>query len=557
MKNWISYLQSLERKANERNNFPTEAELVDFCEFTGTTYAQGILLAACVMNRGRRKTVTLSSIYDLLAERIDPKAMNHAFETLVAWGFIEIKADDATDYDPELELNHTVVVALRTHQKILLLGHKKEIHPQEKELLGMYALAVLFLSRSMACTTWQMHCMDFIRKSSHPLAKKIKGIKGGELVKSAALFACVLFYMDWRNLTVRWLSSLFSPNRLRAKMLYDEWMSDNSALLATGMLRLEQGGFGRKILVADYLLPVVEKDKHGEKTAPEALFVPPTLQRITPSSISKRELIYNEDIHTATDELFKLLRPKNFSTYRKRFQKESEFSGVTILLSGMPGTGKTELARQLARESGRELLLFNVSEQRDMYYGESEKKIKQLFEFYKSSAENPATAPILCFNEADSIFQKRASNIGNTAQTENAVQTILLNELEVFSGILICTTNLPKTFDAAFARRFLFRIDIGMPDAEARELLLWQFFPKLDTETCRILAQKYCFSAAQLLNISRKLHISSILRKKKTVLALEIESYLLNELESSANKHRSVVGFDVANRQEYQQAHLK
>ena len=94
MKNWISYLQSLERKSNERNNLPTEAELEAFCEFTNTTNAQGAVLAACIMNKGRRKTVTVSSIFDLLADRIEPQDLNHAFETMVTWGFIEIKADD-------------------------------------------------------------------------------------------------------------------------------------------------------------------------------------------------------------------------------------------------------------------------------------------------------------------------------------------------------------------------------------------------------------------------------------------------------------------------------
>jgi len=537
-------LQSLERKSNERNNLPTEAELEAFCEFTNTTNAQGAVLAACIMNKGRRKTVTVSSIFDLLADRIEPQDLNHAFETMVTWGFIEIKADDASDYDPELELNHTVVVALRTDQKFLLLRHKQEIQPQEQELLNMYALAVLFLSRSIACATWQMHCMAFIRKSGHPLARKTKRLKCNELVKSAALLACLLFIMDWRNLNVRWLSSLFSSNRLRAKRLHDEWMSDTSALLATGMLRLEQGSFGRKVLVADYLPPALNEVKRGGNTTPEALLLPPTLQRITASTISERSLLYNDDIRSVTDELFQLLLPQKFTTYRKRMQKQSEFSGITILLSGLPGTGKTELARQLARESNRELLMFNVSEQRDMYYGESEKKIKQLFDYYKASAENPATAPILCFNEADSIFQQRANNMGNTAQTENAVQTILLNELEAFSGILICTTNLPQLFDAAFARRFLYRITIGMPDAETRERLLMQFFPQLEPQPRRQLAQKFSFSAAQLLNFSRKLQITSILRKRRTSLAIELETHLMDELESSTNRHRAVVGFN-------------
>jgi DNA polymerase III delta prime subunit len=545
MKNWISHLQALEKKTNERTHFPTEADLHSFCEFTNTSYAQGAVLAACIMNNGRRRNATVSSIFERLAERIEPKMLNEAFATLVTWGFIEINAEDASEYNPELELNHTVDVALRTGQKLLMVCHKKEIHPQEQELLNMYALAVLFLSRNMACATWQMHCMTFIRKSSHPLARKAKAIKCDDRVKSAAVFACLLFLMDWRNLSVRWLSSLFSSNQLRAKRLHDEWMADNSALIATGLLRFEQGNFGRKILVADFMLPASGELKRGVNGGADPLILPPTLQRTAASSIEERTLLYNHDTKPITDELFELIKPKSFESYRKSMQKQKDIIGVTVLLSGLPGTGKTELARQLARKSGRDLLIFNVAEQRDMYYGESEKKIKQLFEYYKLSAINPSTAPILCFNEADSIFQNRSKSVGNLAQTENAVQTILLNELETFSGILICTTNLPKMFDLAFTRRFLYRIDIGMPDFETRKLLLIQFFPQLEPEKCWQLAQKYCFSAAQLLNFCRKANIAKAIRRKTTALALALEEYLLKELEGSTYRQRAVVGFNL------------
>jgi chemotaxis protein MotB len=87
-------------------------------------------------------------------------------------------------------------------------------------------------------------------------------------------------------------------------------------------------------------------------------------------------------------------------------------------LSGGPGTGKTELARQAARASGRDLIMFNVAEQRDKYFGESEKRIKEVFDSYENMIQSGYRPPVLFFNEADSVFQKRSSNESSMSKTE-------------------------------------------------------------------------------------------------------------------------------------------
>jgi hypothetical protein len=545
MKNWISQIQKLEKKSSDRNFHPSETELANFCTFTDTTYAQGSILAAFILTNGKRRSSTITGIFDRITEHLEPHDMHEAFSDLVMWGYIEIKADDANESDPEIELNHTVDVALRTGQKLLLREHRLQNNPTEQELLHMYAQAVLFLSRNIAFRTWQSYCHTFIRKSRHPLAKKVKRMSGEIPIKSAVLFACLLFLMDWRNINMRWISHLFSPNRIRAKMLYDEWMAPNSLMLTNGLLRLVDGSFGRKILIADLAFARAKTSlQKGEKEGPIHT-TPSTLQRIYPKKIKERLLLYNADTALLTHELYQLTQPKSFATFRKKMSKQSEFSGITVLLTGKPGTGKTELARQLARTTGRELLLFNVAEQRDMYYGESEKKIKQLFDYYRSCAENPETAPILCFNEADSIFQRRGSSISNTTQTENTVQTILLNELEVFSGILICTTNLPKMFDDAFSRRFLYRIDIGMPNIETRQRMLEEFFPLLKSEASKKLAEDHSFSAAQLENFKRKHQIASLIKRKPQSLENELGKFLHEEFNNTHKSHRPVMGFKI------------
>lgn len=73
--------------------------------------------------------------------------------------------------------------------------------------------------------------------------------------------------------------------------------------------------------------------------------------------------------------------------------------GLTILLHGYPGTGKTETIYQLARQTNRNILFVNISEIRDKYVGESEKRLKAVFETYKNSIKHFEQVPILLFNE--------------------------------------------------------------------------------------------------------------------------------------------------------------
>jgi SpoVK/Ycf46/Vps4 family AAA+-type ATPase len=63
--------------------------------------------------------------------------------------------------------------------------------------------------------------------------------------------------------------------------------------------------------------------------------------------------------------------------------------------------------------------------------------------------------PILLFNEADAIIGKRKStDSSSVADSENAIQNVLLEELENFDGILFATSNLVANLDSAFERRF-------------------------------------------------------------------------------------------------------
>jgi SpoVK/Ycf46/Vps4 family AAA+-type ATPase len=157
-----------------------------------------------------------------------------------------------------------------------------------------------------------------------------------------------------------------------------------------------------------------------------------------------------------------------------------------------------------------------ISLSKSMWFGESEKVIKRIFTDYKSFAKECERMPILFFNEADAIISKRRElGNSNVAQTENAIQNILLEELENFEGILIATTNLANNLDSAFERRFLFKIQFQKPNTTIRAEIWKSKLPFLEIEDCNLLADKFDFSGGQIDNILRKNEIHEIIHGEK------------------------------------------
>ena len=167
---------------------------------------------------------------------------------------------------------------------------------------------------------------------------------------------------------------------------------------------------------------------------------------------------------------------------------------------------------QFAKETNREIVKVDISQSKSMWFGESEKKIKQIFTNYKSYAKNCELKPILLFNEADAIIGKR-KELGTSSidQTENTIQNILLEELENFEGIFLATTNLIKNIDSAFDRRFLYKVEFHQPETSVKAKIWKSKLPTLTENECNTLASSFNFSGAQIENIIRKSEIYEII----------------------------------------------
>ncbi|MDY0143171.1 MAG: ATP-binding protein [Bacteroidales bacterium] len=233
---------------------------------------------------------------------------------------------------------------------------------------------------------------------------------------------------------------------------------------------------------------------------------------IAPNQIFTKYLFYNDAEAKQLSVLKQILQDENFTATQQRLAAKGLPNGITALLHGFPGTGKTETVLQIAKETNREIIKVDISQSKSMWFGESEKIIKRIFTNYKSYAKDCELKPILLFNEADAIFGKR-KEIGNSNidQTENTIQNILLEELESFDGIFLATTNLVKNLDTAFERRFLFKIEFHKPENSIKSKIWNSKLPTLTENECNTLANRFDFSGGQIDNIIRKNEIYEIL----------------------------------------------
>ena len=254
--------------------------------------------------------------------------------------------------------------------------------------------------------------------------------------------------------------------------------------------------------------------------------------------IVEKKLFYGKNVQSQITELSQLLENKHYHVIHTRMQESGLRCGFTCLFYGAPGTGKTETVLQLAHQTGRDIYQVNVSQIKSSWVGDSEKNIKRIFDTYREIARKNTTTPILLFNEADAIINKRMEGAESAVnKMENTIQNIILQEMETLDGILIATTNLAQNMDKAFERRFLYKIKFEKPTLEARMHIWHEMIPTLSEDDTKTLAEKYDFSGGQIENIARHNTINGILYGDNGNSLETLMSYCDNErLETKVTK---------------------
>jgi len=156
--------------------------------------------------------------------------------------------------------------------------------------------------------------------------------------------------------------------------------------------------------------------------------------------------------------------------YPQLFERLGIEAPKGVLLHGPPGTGKTLLARAVAHETEAAFISVSGPEIIHKFYGESEAKLRSIFERAAKSA------PCIIFlDEIDAIAPKREKVQGDVEKRVVAQILALMDGLESRGQIIVIgATNLPNLLDPALRRpgRFDREIEIGIPDANARREIL-------------------------------------------------------------------------------------
>lgn len=491
-----------------------EKELTELSNYFGISLTQSLLVAMVFSLNYKGDTVDFKD----LTEYFDCNPMkllefSSDFDNLYSKGiFIKEKSRHRIKLalsNDQFTINEEVTEAILNNMPLPKLGDK-EIDDVFEFLENIYKIGERRDDDEISTTELLLHTIKLVNSSLHfPLIKMINDFD----FKPEDTF--VYLYLIWKTLSGnesvdvdRTSKAVFDNPTQRIKYV-QRIMSNENDLIRQNLIEIVEAKF-----LNDTEIKLSEKSNKliedcGIKLLTKRKVAQDNL--ITPNQIFTKNLFYNGSEVKQLDILKQILHDENFRATQKRLASKGLPNGITALLHGFPGTGKTETVLQIAKETNREIMKVDISQSKSMWFGESEKIIKRIFTNYKSYAKECELKPILLFNEADAIIGKRKeTGNSNIDQTENTIQNILLEELENFDGIFLATTNLVKNLDTAFERRFLFKVEFQKPEISIKAKIWNSKLPNLTENECNTLANCFDFSGGQIDNIIRKNEIYEI-----------------------------------------------
>ncbi len=211
-----------------------------------------------------------------------------------------------------------------------------------------------------------------------------------------------------------------------------------------------------------------------------------------------------------------------------------------ILLIGLPGTGKTMIAKAVATESEANFISIKGPEMLSKWVGESEKAVREIFRKARIAA------PCIVFiDEIDSIAPHRGSIDEGNRVAERVVDS-LLTEIDGLQNlknvVVIAATNRPDMLDPALMRpgRFDEIIEIPVPDEKTREAILkvhTKNMPLHGVDMAELAKKTDGYSGADLENICREAGMFAIRAKKEKVTNAHFEEAFKKVRPSFTKQH--------------------
>ncbi|MGL5058418.1 MAG: ATP-binding protein [Microcoleus sp.] len=191
------------------------------------------------------------------------------------------------------------------------------------------------------------------------------------------------------------------------------------------------------------------------------------LAQIVNPRFTAEELVLPPKQQALFDDIYQAMKSLTAVHYEWGTGKAWNECGISVLFSGLPGTGKTMAAEILATKLELPMYRIDLSQVVNKYIGETEKNLKRLFDVADISDS------LLFFDEADALFGRRTEVKDAHDRYANLEISYLLERMERFKGLAILATNRKKDLDEAFLRRLRYIIDFPLPDVRER-LKIWQ-----------------------------------------------------------------------------------
>ncbi len=245
------------------------------------------------------------------------------------------------------------------------------------------------------------------------------------------------------------------------------------------------------------------------------------------ANVEKANKITFEDVAGVDEAKEELQEIIEFLKDPKKFQKLGGRIPKGVLLVGLPGTGKTLLAKAVAGEAGVPFFPLSGSDFVEMFVGVGASRVRDLFEQGRKASKTSGKGCIIFIDEIDAVGRLRFSGIGGGHDEREQTLNALLVEMDGFDTqyglILIAATNRPDTLDPALLRpgRFDRQIVVSLPDIVGREEILKVHTKKIklaENVDLKVIArQTVYFSGADLANVCNEAALLAARKVKEAV----------------------------------------
>ncbi|WP_456479268.1 ATP-binding protein [Nautilia sp.] len=399
-------------------------------------------------------------------------SLSVAFLKLLEQGALDVVIPEKTPYSDHLEYLHDQFLRIEIYEQLsgMKANYSKE-SANIKRLQSKLKLIENTIREKVKKTKTELPVHNFIEENA---------LNEKEEILFLALLKEEYTSGNENAREQSYLLNLISGDeieRIKNRTLLD----DNSKLISEGIFEYDEliGAFGGYTKIYFLNERILNDFVHPKKIHKIEHIVKESLFDYTYPQKGLDEVVLPKKTKEMINTLLKQIDKRVLNLLKEWGIKSGSDVEAKIIFYGPPGTGKTLTAYSVAKELEKPVLSLDSSRILSMYVGESEKNVRRMFDEYYSICEKLKMKPVLLLNEADQFLSGRmTSSFSSADKMHNQMQNIFLEQLEKFDGLLIATTNLLENIDAAFSRRFDYKVPFEKPAFRERKKLWKLKLPK-------------------------------------------------------------------------------